>query len=227
MTIEFHTIEIEKLVISYLGIFGSFLAAHFLLDLTVHAAFFLVLPVGLYFCFRGKVKITIGENNVKLTWLCKPWPHTFDQRSINLAEIIRWKYEHNFRGPDRFTMILESGERIKIYPALFVVKDVETRLVKTLEERISKANSDVPKDIILQKIQKSGYVKKLSYKIRKIKIFGWILLGFTLGLLPVGAFFPDSRGIWMSFFIASIGFLLIQIRLYDLKNEKKNTLRVE
>ena len=227
MKIAFRTIEIQYLVISYVGVFGILLVLNYFFDLNVHAIFFLLLPVALYFIFRGKVEVNISRQKLNINWLRKPMLGPASNKTIELSEVIRWKYEHSFRGPDQLTLILESGKKIKIRPDLFSFRDVETKITKALGEKISEANSGISKEDLHEKILKSKYVQGLEKKLQIVRLLLWITMGTGLSVLMAGIFFPDSRFIWILFSIFFGCAILIFLRHLYLENERKNTLRLE
>ena len=227
MKIAFRTIQIENLVLCYLLIFGSCLALHFIWDLFVPAYFFLLLPVVLYFLFRGKVEITLCEQHLKIFWKQKPLLGKVQNQSIDLNEIIRWQYSHNFRGPDNLTVILKSGEKIRIRPDLFQFKDVETPLLESLKEKIIAEGENGSGKILLQKIRNSNYFKGLEQKILILKWLLKLALFAALICLITAAFYSETNLIWISFLISFCCCFLFFLWHSYLKSERNKALNLK
>ncbi|MFD2518753.1 hypothetical protein [Salinimicrobium flavum] len=227
MKTEFRTIEIKKLVLSYSGIFAFLLGFHVLFDLTIYPVFLLVIPVPLYIMFRGKIRIEITRDYLSLQWLKKPFWSSMNCREIYFSDIIRWKYQKGFRSPDRFTIILESGEKIAISPSLFNMKNLETELFKKLGERIEEYYTDTPKELLLQKIGNSAYLETLSQKIYSSKILMLIagIFGFAVLILAaINNSVAESDLTWMLFFSLFCIFFVVYLWHHYLKSEKEKTL---
>jgi len=224
MKIDFRTIEIEKIVFSYLGILLLCLGLKYLIDFDpYYIIFILPITVPLYIIFSGKVIINISNSSLSLNWIKKPYLTSTQPEIIDFAEIIRWKYKIGYRGPDQLTIILRSGKKISFKPSIFNRKDLENILLKKIGEKIEQYNSKTPKDILVQKIENSGYMKTLNDKINKINI-GMLLngiLGFiTLLLGVINDSYTHTDLIWIFFLCFFCSFFVLVLRYRYLKVKK-------
>ena len=226
MRIEFRTIEISKLVLTYLGIMGVCFVVHYFLNFTVHASFFLILPLPLHFIFKGKMAVILSDGELVIQWIKKPIFCSLGNKRIKLSEIVRWKYEKGVRGPDQFMVIEESGTKTKIRPSMFSMKDLETELWGELDKRISAFHSDTPKVILQQKILESGYISDLNVSLENLKVARISIVVVTLLLFLLGSIYSDSRIPWMLFLFFFSALVIVTFRYAYLKTEKSEALSV-
>ena len=231
MKVDFRTIEIEKLVFSYLGILLLFLGLQYLIHFDPYYLVF-VFPtmIPLYIIFSGKVLIDISKNSLSINWIKKPYLTPKEPMTIDFSEIIRWKYQKGNRGPDQLTIILHSGKKINFRPSIFNKEDLKFKVVKKLGEKIEEYNSKTSKDLLVRKLEKSGYIGILNDEIKKIKV-GMIIIGLLGSLtLFIGAMdntYKNANWIWIFFLSLFCAFFLLVLRYHYLKGEKTDTLRLE
>ena len=225
MKVEFRTIEIEQLVLIYVGTMITCLVLYLLTNFKVHFGFFLFLPIVLYLSFRGKMTVEISEKVLITQWIKKPILTSIRNNNIKLTEIIRWKYEYGGRGPDQIIIIQESGERINIRPSVFSTVDLRTKIWKELDKKMADHYSGTPKKIHKEKILKSGYINDLNRKINRCKIALLIILIMDLTFLSLGAILrSEAEIIWVFFLIFFCSAIFMNFRYGFLKMERKNTL---
>ena len=162
MYIQFKTISIGSLVISYFAIMGICLLLYLGFKIIIPAVLFLFLPVLLYFLFRGEVELKTTGDKFLVTWIKKPLFHSQKDSAINLNEVIRWKHERSFRGPESFTIILKNGKQLKFRPAMFSLRDWQSELWKEFDITMRKFQSNTSKEELYNRIAYSGYMAKLN-----------------------------------------------------------------
>lgn len=229
MKIEFRTIAIVHLVLSYLIIAGLAWLAQLFFPSSSYLWLLILGPVVLYFLHRGKVKLEMGRGRLKIGWVKKPLINFQTDREIDLDDIIRWKYERAFRGPDNFILILRNGERIQIRPAMFSMRDLETELFKTFSEKMRAHHADTPKERLQELLINSGYLKVLNRKLRLLTIC--IKVAIALGLISLSAMIFTEGEVqdmlsasFLFFFVLT--FLVLLYSKY-LKMEKEHTIAAE
>lgn len=229
MKIEFRTIAIVHLVLSYVIIAGLAWLAQLFFPSSSYLWLLILGPVVLYFLYRGKVKLEMERGMLKIFWIKKPLINFRTDREIDLDDIIRWKYERGFRGPDNFILILKNGERIQIRPAMFSMRDLETELFKTFTEKMKAYHADTPKERLQELLINSGYLKGLNRKLRLLTIC--IKAAIALGLISLSAIiFTEGEvqdllsALFLFFFVLT--FLVLLYSKY-LKREKERTIAAE
>lgn len=229
MKTAFSTIAIEKMIGSYFGLLGLSLAVQLLLEVQIAPFLFLLLPIPLYLLFRGKVVVEILNDQLLLKWEKRPFLSSVGDKEICFSEIIRWKYRRSHRGPDVFTVILESGEKMELRPSIFTTKDLETALFKQLGHRIGKYHEQTPREVLVHKIRGSGYVESLNRKIFKNRLALGSMALIGSGILALGLLYPsvaESRMTWILFLVLFCSFFTFQMRSSYLKTEIRETLSI-
>lgn len=229
MKIEFRTIAIVHLVLSYFIMAGLAWLAQLFFPSSSYLWLLILGPVVLYFLYRGKVKLEMERGKLNIVWVKKPLISFQADREIDLDDIIRWKYERGYRGPDNFILILRNGERIQIRPAMFSMRDLETELFKTFSEKMKAHHAYTPKARLQELLINSGYLKGLNRKLRVLTIC--VKATIALGLIMlIAMIFAEGKvqdllsALFLFFFV--VIFLVLLYRKY-LKGEKEQTIAVE
>lgn len=226
MYIQFKTISIGPLVISYFAIMGICLLLYLGFKIIIPAVLFLFLPVLLYFLFRGEVELKTTGDKFLVTWIKKPLFHSQKDSAINLNEVIRWKHERSFRGPESFTIILKNGKQLKFRPAMFSLRDWQSELWKEFDITMRKFQSNTSKEELYNRIAYSGYMAKLNKRIKIITYSNYYLI--TSGLLSLILIIPfRSYETTLSIVFFTVFILLVGFTIYkgQLKYERAETLK--
>jgi hypothetical protein len=93
------------LALSYLGLMLIFFLLALLSDIIFPVLVILIMPIPLYFLFRGEVALKVAAGKLRVTWIKKPAFVKLKDSEIQLYEVIRWKLQRNNRGPEIFTII--------------------------------------------------------------------------------------------------------------------------
>lgn len=227
-SVIFKTIEIEKLILLYVGFFLLSLITYWLTGYKIHTLFFMIVPVLLYFLCLGKMDISFLESRLILRWIRKPIIGGIRDEVLNFSEIIRWKYNSTGKGPDEFKVILSSGRSLKIRPSIFSFNDLYKELFLTLDRKMYQFHQDRSKQDLFLDLYQSGYIGKLKSRMKALKLTIWILTELVIFLFALGCFaYPETSTIWVVILVLLAILIILGLAHHFTKNEYNECLSWE
>ncbi|GHA24050.1 hypothetical protein GCM10007103_01580 [Salinimicrobium marinum] len=186
----------------------------------------LIMPIPLYFLFRGEVALKVAAGKLRVTWIKKPAFVKLKDSEIQLYEVIRWKLQRNNRGPEIFTIILKSGKKLHFRPDLFSVRDWNSELWQEFDNEMRKFYSDTSEEDLYKKIFNSGYIANLDNRIKLVKHLNFLLIALgLLSLFVMIAYREYETALSVGFLSVFILLAGLVIYYHYLKNERKQTLK--